>query len=480
LKHPILATAVAILSLFLFLPTPARAQAPRRMNLLQIVTDDQAAWSVGVYGNTESQTVNQDRLAHEGAMFTSAFVSTPVCSPSRAAIFTGLYSSQVGVYDWYHPFETDRGQGLPDVPTWPELLRKAGYTTALFGKWHLGTRPEFHPTRRGFDQFYGFLEGGDKPIDATLDFPDGKHVVKGCLADVLTDKTLDFLRRHKDRPFAVCLYFREPHLPYGPVRDVDSAPYKNLDPTIPDVPGNAAQQVKNWTRAYYASIHSVDRNLGRLLDYLDQSGLAANTIVTYTSDHGYNIGHHNLHSKGNAWWIAGGVQGPKRGNMFDTSLRVPLLVRWPGVTKPGARIDQLVSLIDTFPSVLAMLDVPMPESVHQYGTDYTPLLRGQSPPGWRDAIFGQYDPHNGMIDFMRMIRTDRYKLVRHHYSNGMNELYDLQRDPDERHNLWGVKKIRATRDALQAKLEAWEKSINDPIVNDPHRQVEFDGTPAEK
>jgi uncharacterized sulfatase len=122
----------------------------------------------------------------------------------------------------------------------------------------------------------------------------------------------------------------------------------------------------------------------------------------------------------------------------------------------------------------------MPKDIHQNGVDYTPLLRGQTPDHWRDALYGQYDPHNGLIDFMRMVRTDRYKIVRHYLSNGMNEFYDLQNDPGELHNLWDVEKLRPTRDALQAKLDAWEKSIDDPIVNDPHRQVEYDGTPAEK
>src|SRR3954467_7586858 len=152
------------------------------MNLIQIVTDDQAAWSVGVYGNKDSKTTNQDRLAREGAMFTSAFAATPVCSPSRVAIFTGLWSTQAGIADWLHPAETgEKGEGIPDVPTWPAILQKHGYATALFGKWHLGIKPQYHPTKHGFDQFYGFLGGGDQPINATLDFPEGRRVVPGCL-----------------------------------------------------------------------------------------------------------------------------------------------------------------------------------------------------------------------------------------------------------------------------------------------------------
>src|SRR5262249_62384180 len=139
----------------------------------------------------------------------------------------------------------------------------------------------------------------------------------------------------------------------------DSPRFKHLDPTVPQVKGVDVTQVKNWTRDYYASIHAVDRNLGRLLALLDILGLTQNTIILFTSDHGYMIGHHGLHTKGNANWIAGGVTGPKRPNMFEESIRVPLLIRWPGVVKPGTDIREMVSVIDTFPSVLGMLKVPL-------------------------------------------------------------------------------------------------------------------------
>ena len=135
--------------------------------------------------------------------------------------------------------------------------------------------------------------------------------------------------------------------------------------------------------------------------------------MLFTSDHGYMIGHHGLQHKGNANWIAGGVPGPRRPNMFDDSIRVPLLVRWPGVVQPGTVIPETVSNIDTFASVLGMLGVPIPEGAKQQGTDFSPLLRGKQIPG-RDALFGQYDLHNGGLAYMRMIRTDEWKLVRYY------------------------------------------------------------------
>src|SRR5262249_32069121 len=186
----------------------------------------------------------------------------------------------------------------------------------------------------------------------------------------------------------------------------------------------------------------------------------------FTSDHGYMIGHHNLHAKGNANWVAGGVNGPKRPNMFEYSIRVPLAVRWPGVVRPGSEIGETVSNIDTFASVLGMLGVPLPNDTRQQGMDFSPLLRGRQIP-WRDALFGQYDLHNGGLDYMRMVRAGDWKLVRHHYSNGQDELYHLAADPEETRNLYADAASRTMREQLQARLTAWQKSIDDPLLRDP-------------
>src|SRR5262249_53794893 len=255
-------------------------------------------------------------------------------------------------------------------------------------------------------------------------------------------------------------------LPYGPVPKQDSEPFKDLDPTIPQVKGLDVDQVKKWTRDYYASVHSVDRNLGRLLEVLEELGLAENTIILFTSDHGYMIGHHGLHTKGNANWVLGGVTGPKRPNMFDLSMRVPLIVRWPGVVKPGTEVAELVSNIDTFASVLGMLRVPVPEKYYHEGMDWSPLLRGEKIK-WRDAVFGQYDLHNGGLAYMRAIRTGRWNLVRHHFAMGLDELYDLDNDPGELVNLYNNPKYQKVRDEPRARLTAWQRSIDDPLLRDP-------------
>lgn len=441
------------------------ASSAERYNLVSIVTDDQGRWACGAYGNTEARTPNIDRLAREGARFLNAFVTTPVCSPSRAGFFTGRYGTQLGITDWIAPVEAEAGLGLPpEAVTWPEVLQKHGYRTALVGKWHLGSLPQFHPTRHGFDHFVGFLGGGNQPIDPTLEVEGKSQKLRGPLPDLLTDDALRFIEANQARPFALCLHFRAPHLPYGPVPAEDAAPFQDLDPAIPMAPGIDRDQVKKWTRDYYASIHSVDRNLGRLLRRLDELKLTERTIVLFTSDHGYMIGHHGLHTKGNAHWIAGGVWGPKRPNMFDDSLRVPLLIRWPGVVRPGTDIAEPVTNLDTFASVLGMLGLPLPAEAKHEGADFSPLLRRQKIP-WRDAVFGQYDLHNNGLAYLRMIRTGDWKLVRHHHANFLDELYDLKNDPGETRNLYATPAHAGVRADLQQRLTDWQRSIDDPLVS---------------
>src|SRR5690242_15690246 len=164
------------------------AAEPEKWNVVSIVTDDQGAWALGCYGNKECRTPNMDRLAREGARFLNAFTPTPVCSPSRASMLCGLYGTQVGITDWIDPTESAAGLGLPpNVATWPKALHQHGYRTALIGKWHLGTQPRFHPTKNGFDHFFGFLGGGNRPMDPTLETNGQTRAFKGSLPDLLTD-----------------------------------------------------------------------------------------------------------------------------------------------------------------------------------------------------------------------------------------------------------------------------------------------------
>ena len=437
-----------------------------RWNLVAIVTDDQGRWAMGAYGNADIHTPNMDRIAREGALFTNAIAACPVCSPSRATYLTGRYPTELGITDWIHPQEAAEGVGLRGL-TWPAVLQRHGYRTALIGKWHLGAQPAYHPTRMGFDYFLGFLHGGNRPMNAVLEVDGRQQRTKGPLPDVLTDAAIGFIRRHHQEPFAVCLHFRAPHLPYGPVPEEDKAHYRDTDPQVPTVPGYPPQRLKQRTLAYYASISSVDRNVGRLLKALEELELDQRTIVVFTSDHGYNEGRHNVNTKGNGHWIAGAVSGPKRPNMWETSITVPLAVRWPGVVRPGTVIDYPVSNLDMFRTVLGMLELPLPKDCQARGIDFSPLLRGESLPE-RPALFGQYDLHNNGLAYLRMVRTRRWKLVKHFKCRGLDELYDLKNDPHERRNLLrrGRKspEVRQAQQKLEAMLHQWMQQIDDPLL----------------
>ena len=213
-----------------------QAQNPEslRVNLVSIVTDDQSLWSIGAYGNRESITPNMDRLAREGVKFNNAFVTTPVCSPSRAAFLTGLYGSQVGITDFLSPDEGVSGMGLPaSAVTWPQVLQQNGYRTALFGKYHLGTRPEFHPTKRGFTHFMGTQEGAFAAMNPRLEVNGQMSELKGASSDVVMDDAVRWIEANHDKPFAALIHFREPHLPYTPVLEEDARLFQKPRPDNP-------------------------------------------------------------------------------------------------------------------------------------------------------------------------------------------------------------------------------------------------------
>lgn len=458
--------------IFTFAMSVAGAE-DERMNLIAIVTDDQSLWSVGCYGNDEVETPTMDRIAAEGAKFTNAFVATPVCSPSRASYMTGRWGTELGITDFISRVEFERGVGLPNgAVLWPRVLKEHGYQTAMIGKWHLGGQQHQLPRQHGFDYFFGKPRGSFKPVNPELERHLGQRTkmveTKGYSSEVITDDALNWVREMREEPFLLCLHFREPHTPYAPVPPVDRKVYEGMTPTTPKRKGLVQKQVEDWTRDYYAAIHAVDRNVGRLLDLLDELELTERTIVLFTSDHGYNIGHHGVHTKGNSRWVAGGVGGPKRPNMWDTSLRVPLMIRWPGVVKPGTIIDETVSHLDMYRTVIGMLGVEHPEydGPLPHGTDFSPLLRGEVSSLGRDTLFGQYDLHNNGLAYMRMIRTDDWKLVRHYRCEGLDEMYDLKNDPGETRNLYTSRRHTGVREELQNRLDLWMESIDDPLLAD--------------
>jgi len=437
------------------------SRLPQRPNIVFLYTDDQAQWAMGAYGNPDIKTPHLDRLASRGAIFRNAFTVTPVCSPSRAALMTSRYPSELGIADWIDPQKEPELGLAPAAITWPELLKGFGYATMLAGKWHLGTRDEFHPTRQGFDAFFGFRNGSNRPIDPKLEVDGQVRQLTGSLPDLLVDEGLKFAERHREGPFLLSIHFRAPHTPYAPVPEQDSAPYRTLDPKIPDVAGLPSERVKQLYREYYASVSSVDRNVGRLLDRLEALGLTQQTVVILTSDHGYMIGQHGLWHKGNAAWLVEGKNG-FRPNMFDDAIRVPLVICWPGVVAPGTTVDRVVSNLDLFPTILEMAGLGVPQNLELHGRSLVPLLRRQSV-SWDDTLFGQYDMHHYQVAQMRMVRTPEWKLVRHLEPGGQDELYHLADDRGETRNLAGSAqpKHHARRDELARRIEGWMARIGD-------------------
>lgn len=452
--HFLIATMMASVSVVVGAET-------KKYNLIAIVTDDQSRWSVSCYGGENLKTPHMDLLATEGAKFTNAFVNSPVCSPSRMSYLTGLHGTQVGVTDWLTGRQAGFSGMTPEVVSWPEVLRQNGYVTGLIGKWHVGSGAQSHPAKNGFSYFVGNLTGGWHPKNPKFIDNEGESKkYPGYSVDVCTDLAMDFVETNKSKPFALLLHYREPHAAYVPMPEQDMEAMKDLDPALPDYPGLPEKKVKGLMRDYLTSVRAVDRNLGRLLQRVKKLGLEKDTIVLFTSDHGYNVGHHGLRFKGNGYWLVEGKKGC-RPNMFESSLAVPLMIKWPDGVKPGVEVDAMVSNVDVFPSVLSMLGVSPPKGHQTEGRDFTPWMKGVTVEDWRDAVFGQYQMINDAKDSMRMIRTDQWKLIRHYKVEGKDELYRLQKDPNEKQNLYGNPEYQKIQKELQQRLDQWMKRIGD-------------------
>ncbi len=444
-------------------------------NILFVFTDDQAPWALGASGNEQAITPHMDRLAREGAYLPNSFTVTPVCSPSRATLMTSRYGSELGITDWIHP-KREPELGLdPARVTWPEVLQSSGYVTGLVGKWHLGVPDRFHPTRTGFDYFMGFREGGAATVNPTLEVSGEKKKLKGLTADLLTDDALRFLDRHRADRFLLCVHYRAPHTRWLPVADEDMAPYRDREMEIPnpDFPKLDGPRVRRMMREYLASVRSVDRNLGRILEKLDALELTDKTVVIFSSDHGYNMGHSGIWHKGNGHYVlteappaTKNIPRNQRPNMFDRSLRVPTIVRWPGVVAAGAKVERTVTNLDWYPTLVEIAEAELPPKETIRGRSFVPLLKGRAPANWSDDVYAEYSTHHQSRTHMRMYRTPRWKLVRDFLNPDRDELYDLVRDPAEARNLLGSDsaEARAAIASLDARIRERMKAIGDPVL----------------
>lgn len=461
--------------------TVAYAQEDRP-NIVFIYTDDQAPWAASIAGNDQLMTPNIDRLGKEGAYLPNFFTPTPVCSPTRASLLTSRYGSEVGITDWINPSwpktlkGTEPELGLDTAfVTWVELLKKSGYETGLIGKWHLGDNPEQHPSQYGYSQFVGFLGGGTVLKDPELEENGELKTFKGFTTNILTDQALEFISNHSktESPFLLSLHYRAPHAPWLPLPEEDWHNYENLGVEFPHpyYPNLDKEKLRRFTREYYGSVASVDRNVGRILSLLDKIAIADNTMVVFTSDHGYNMGHNGIWHKGNGHWI---VKNPpvatdnipegQRPNMYDNSIKVPTVVRWPAGIKAGTVIENSVNVLDWFPTLTAIGQLQLYDNLVVRGRNFLPLLVGGDVSDWSNDYYGEYSTHHQSRTHMRAYRNDEWKLVLDFMNLERNELYNLVDDPLETNNVYqdenNVDVVKALTDKIMQKM----KEIGDPVL----------------
>lgn len=421
-------------------------------NIVVFLTDDHAEWALGSSGNSEIRTPSIDFLAHTGVRMRNAFTVTPVCSPARASFWTGLLPSQHGVHDFLaeRDSEVSSTPWLADEMLVADLLHGAGYQTAMVGKWHLG-RPEVQ--RPGFDHWRP-RDYSWQPADQTSPAAD-PHAV--------TDDAVRFLRaRDAERPFFLYVGHFATHSPWQdhPERIVDqyrTASFADIpnDPVYPygRMAGEALFASREAPREamaqYYAAVTEIDEGVGRVLDELEAQGLVDETLVVYTSDHGLMTGHHGLWGKGNATVPY---------NMLDEAIRIPMILRHPGVLLGGQTRDEFVTQCDLFELLLDHAAIPVPEAVrhrHQYpGRSFRSLCRGVGEPDWPDAVCGEYGD-------TRMIRTRDAKLVRQAVA-GRTMLFDLVADPRESADVAGHADRALTESMLTGRLDDYFARYDEP------------------
>lgn len=461
-----------MLRLVLLLALAVIARAAEKPNILFVFTDDQAGWALGLSGHPHASTPNMDKLFRRGAHLPNSFTVTPVCTPSRTSLITSRYGSELGLTDWLNP-RREPFDGLDEsVVTWPEVLQAAGYRTGLIGKWHLGLLDKHHPTRHGYSYFMGFRGGGTTPSDPVLEKDGEERQFQGLTADILTAEALAYLDREREGPFALSLHYRAPHTRWLPVAPEDWAPFEGLNPIIPnpDFPYLHVERVQRMTREYLASTKSVDRNVGSLLAKLDALGLTETTVIVYSSDHGYNMGQSGVWHKGNGHYVltrnppaTANIPDGQRPNMWDRSIRVPTAVVWPGRIDPGTVIEETVTNLDWFPTMVAIAGAEIPVGTVVRGRDLSPVLLGAADE-WDNEMYGEYSTHHQSRTHMRMLRTPRWKLVRDFLNPERDELYDLAADPEETTNMIRHPKARPVVERLHTRLIARMRSVGDRLA----------------
>lgn len=451
---------VALACMLLSASRGGMAVAAERPNFVFVYTDDQRWDALGVVQREQGdqarfpwfRTPNMDRLAAEGMRFRNAFVVNSLCSPSRACFLTGRYNHLNGIANNHSPFPADS-------VTHATLLRSAGYATGYVGKWHMGNQKGARP---GFDYSASFL-GQGRYVDCPFEINGETTPTQGWVDDRSTDFAIEFLKTHRAKPFSLVIGFKATHGPFDPPERAAErfAGETPRPPANQDAPAiyrgalaaqtkgasaatkkkGAATKKKGAARAgnglgYFRCVSAADDNLGRLLEALDTLGLTGKTVVIFSSDNGYYLGEHGL--------------GDKR-SAYDESLRIPMLVRYPGVVAAGAVTDRMVLNIDLAPTLLDLAGVAIPAQMQ--GRSWRPLLEGKKT-DWRSSFFYEYfqERNYPAIPTVLAVRTGSAKLIKYPGHDEWTELFDLNADPYERRNLAGDPSHKFLRAALEAEF----------------------------
>lgn len=425
------------------------------------MSDDQGPWAMNCAGTPELRTPNLNRIADEGIRFENFFCASPVCSPARASFLTGRIPSQHGVHDWikrgnmidpegrtWHGPET-RIEYLEGLTAFTDVLTANGYTCGMAGKWHLGASDV---PQKSHDFWCVHALGGDSYTDYWV-FDNTDEMVNHTeyVTDYFTDRAIDFLEDHKDsdKPFCLSVHYTAPHAPWRqeeqPADIWDS--YADTEFSLPvEEPHpwngwNPSPENRHKTiQGYYTTITAMDQAIGRALDKLEELGMTDDTIVIFTSDNGYSMGHHGITGKGNGTFPL---------NMFEESVKVPFLAKFPGKFPAGVVNSDLVSHYDFMPTLLDYLGMENPEADKLPGRSFAEILRGNAL-GWDNdevVVCDEYGPN-------RMLRTTDWKYV-HRYPEGPNELYHLAEDPGEKVNLVDDPAHTAVRASMKSRLDEW-------------------------
>lgn len=419
-------------------PPLARLPGQKPRNVVFILADDHRYDAMGFMGHPWLETPHMDAMARQGAHLANAFVTTALCSPSRASILTGLYTHRHQVVDNNHPVKKD-------TVFFPQYLERAGYQTAFFGKWHMGDSGD--APQPGFSHWVSFAgQGAYAPDGQTLNVNGTRVPRRGYITDELTDHALDWLeKRDRRRPFFLYLSHKGVHADFVPAeRHKDTYATKRFAPPhsfprpghelvgVPrwvqdqrnswhgvDYPYHSRMDVEGYYRRYAETLLAVDESLGRVMAALDRAGLLASTLIIYMGDNGFSFGEHGLIDKRTA---------------YEESMRVPMLAHCPELIRPGTTVHELSANIDVAPTVLAAAGLVPP--AYMDGASLLPLLRGERVP-WRTEFLYQYywERNYPQTPTLFALRGERYKYIRQHGLWDIDELYDLATDPHETKNL---------------------------------------------